>query len=59
MNGTLTPEEKTELRKTLISIRDWEPGGKEIGFPVYQGEQVAAALLLLTMEHAMSGGSGG
>lgn len=57
MNGTLTKEEDQELRKVLIVMRDAEPGrSPDPGFPVYPGEQIAAAILLRTMEHALPGG---
>lgn len=55
MDGTITPEQQAELRKILLIMRDWEPGA-ETDFPVYPGEQVAAAILLRTMEYALSGG---
>ena len=53
--GTITREQAGELRKILVKMRDWEPG-EDAGFPVYQGEQVAAAILLRTMDHAMGVG---
>lgn len=51
-NETLTYDEELELRKLLVLIRDWEPG-TDVGFPVTDGEQAAAALLLITMEFAI------
>lgn len=50
VEDTLTPEEEIQLRKFLVIIREWEPGD-DVGFPVYQGEQMAAAILLRTMKH--------
>ena len=56
MGGSLTGVQASELREILVFLRDWEPG-KPSDFPVYQGEQVAAAILLRTMDHALSSGS--
>lgn len=50
IEDTMTPEEEIQLRKYLVTIRDWEPG-QDVGFPVYQGEQMAAAAILRTMKH--------
>jgi hypothetical protein len=50
MDSTLTPEGTTELTEYLRIIRDWEPGN-DVGFVVFPGEQVAAAILLHTLEH--------
>lgn len=51
MEGTLTPEERIELRKTLVTIRNYEPNGTtQLDFPVHPGEQTAAAILLSTMD---------
>jgi len=50
MDGTMTPEGTTELAGYLRIIRDWEPG-QDVGFVVYPGEQVAAAILLHTLDH--------
>jgi hypothetical protein len=47
--GTLTHEQDVQLRHSLHLIRDWEPG-KDVGFPVLQGEQTAASLLLSVMD---------
>lgn len=52
MKGTLTPAQRTELRRLLIRIRNWEPG-QDLGFPVHPGEQTAAAILLRVMDHAL------
>lgn len=48
--GTLTIEEDIELRKLLVVIRNWEPG-HTAGFPIRDGEQGQAALLLRTMKY--------
>lgn len=45
MDGNLTNAQYRELRKYLETIRDWEPGDPA-PFIVYQGEQVAAVILL-------------
>ncbi len=50
IEDALTPTEEIQLRKYLVTIRDWEPG-EDVGFPVYQGEQMAAAAILRTMKH--------
>lgn len=60
MEGTLSNEERTELRKYLVAIKTWEPNSGDaevelspetkITFPVHNGEQVAAGILLLTMD---------
>lgn len=51
MEGTLTAEERIELRKTLVTIRNYEPNGTTVlDFPVHPGEQTAAAILLSTMD---------
>jgi hypothetical protein len=50
MTGHLSTPDTDELRGYLEVIRDWEPG-QIAPFMVYQGEQVAAAILLHTMEH--------
>jgi hypothetical protein len=50
IEDALTPDDEVKLRKFLITIRDWEPG-EDVGFPVYQGEQMAAAAILRTMKH--------
>lgn len=58
MDGTMTPEEESDLRKVLVTMRDFEPGISHLDFPVYPGEQIAAAILLRTMEHAVTRGGG-
>lgn len=56
MNGTMSQAQESELRGILVSIRDHEQGQQsELTFPVYPGEQIAAAILLRTMEHAIEG----
>ena len=52
MNGTLTTAEATELKSYLYTIRDWEEGSPA-PFKIFQGEQVAAAILLHTIEHVI------
>lgn len=54
MNGTIKQEEVVKLKNILVILRDWEPGVPS-DFPVYPGEQVAAAILLRTMDHAIEG----
>lgn len=49
MEGTLSGDDRTDLRRLLVAIRNWEPG-QSIGFPVHPGEQVTAAILLATMD---------
>lgn len=53
MEDALSPDEELELRKYLLKIRNWEPG-QDLGFPVYPGEQTAAAILLRTMNHVIT-----
>jgi hypothetical protein len=50
---TLSAEEELELRKYLVEIRNWEPG-TDLGYPVRDGEQTAAAILLRTMPHVVT-----
>ena len=50
IEGTLTPEERNELKKMLVLIRNYEPGGPPLDFPVQQGEQTFAVILLSTMD---------
>jgi hypothetical protein len=50
MSGHLNDADSDELRGYLEVIRDWEPG-QIAPFMIFQGEQVAAAILLHTMEH--------
>jgi len=45
----ITPAQRTELRKLLEQIVDWEPG-QDLGFPIHAGEQFAAAFVLSTMD---------
>lgn len=47
--NTLEEGEPGELREYLEYIRDWEPGDKS-DFRIFDGEQVAAALLLHVMD---------
>lgn len=49
MEGTLTVDERTELKKHLNVISKWEPG-QDSPYPIHAGEPVAAAILLLTMD---------
>lgn len=48
--GTLSAEERLELRKMLVKIRNYEPTGPALDFPVHPGEQTFAAILLSTMD---------
>lgn len=60
MEGTLTDSERTELKKLLIKIRNFEPSRdpaenydravRQLGFPVFAGEQTHATILLSTMD---------
>jgi len=50
MEGTLTEPERIELKKLLVQIRNYEPGGPDLPFPVYPGEHTLAAILLSTMD---------
>lgn len=50
MEGTLTAEERIDLKKLLVLIRNYDPGTSHLNFPVYPGEQTAAAILLSTMD---------
>jgi hypothetical protein len=52
MSGHLTRAQESELRRYLTIIRDYEPG-QETPFPVQQGEQMSAAILLSTMQHVL------
>lgn len=49
MDGTLTLEERLELRKYLTIIKNWKPE-QESPFPIHSGEQLQAAIMLLTMD---------
>lgn len=53
MEDTLSNEEALELKKYLVEIRNWEPG-TDLGYPVRDGEQTAAAILLKTMPHVVT-----
>jgi hypothetical protein len=53
MEDTLSDEEVLELKKYLVEIRNWEPG-TDLGYPVRDGEQTAAAILLKTMPHVLT-----
>lgn len=48
MDGRITPAQSDELRGILQYIRDYHQGDKS-DFPIYAGDQVAAAILLQTM----------
>lgn len=48
----ITPAEADELRRNLEIIKNWEEG-QDAPFKIYPGEQVAAAILLHTMEHVV------
>jgi hypothetical protein len=50
MEGTLTDSERIELKKLLVQIRNYEPGGPELGFPVYPGEHTLATILFSTID---------
>jgi hypothetical protein len=50
MEGTLTNGERLELKKFLVQIRNYEPGGPELSFPVYPGEHTLATILLSTID---------
>lgn len=54
MEGRITAEERDELKGLLEYIRDYHPGD-ESDFPVYAGDQVAAAILLQTMSFVGAG----
>jgi len=51
MEGTLTGDERNELKKHLNVISKWEPG-QDSPYPIHAGEPVAAAILLLTMDNS-------
>jgi hypothetical protein len=53
MEDALDADEELQLRKFLLKIRNYEEGAN-IGFPVQPGEQTAAAILLRTMNHAIT-----
>jgi hypothetical protein len=48
----MAPDKEVALRKELVRIRNWEPGD-DLGYPVRDGEQTAAAILLRTMSHVV------
>lgn len=48
--GMLTFEEHAELHGYLETIRDWEPG-KHAAFPIRDGEQFGAAILLAALDY--------
>lgn len=50
LTGELAEGEKEELKGYLVSIRDWNPG-QPAPFRMFHGEQVAAAILLSTIDH--------
>lgn len=53
MDGTITEDGKTELRELLEYMRDYHYGDPSPSdFPIYPGDQVAAVILLRTMEYA-------
>lgn len=56
--GEMTSEQYVRLQEVLHTMRDWEPG-KDSEFPIYPGEQFAAAVLLRTMDHALESGQKG
>lgn len=51
--GMMSSNDYNKLREILLFMRDWEPG-MESDFPIYPGEQFAAAVLLRTMDHALA-----
>jgi hypothetical protein len=53
MEGTISPDDLSELRRHLDQIRNWEPG-QPSPYPIHPGEQVAAAILLNTMDTALA-----
>ena len=59
MNGKITPDQEAELRNVLEVMRDYEPGVTRLTFPVYPGEQIAAAILLRTLDVNKVGTKGG
>lgn len=50
IEGTLTADERIELKKSLVQIRNYEPSSPPLDFPVIPGEQTFAAILLSTMD---------
>lgn len=55
VDGTINEQEVEDLKENLKIIRDWEPGF-EAPFKIFEGEQVAAAILLHAMDHVSLGG---
>jgi hypothetical protein len=51
MDGTITAKGREDLRQVLRYMRDYHPGDPS-EFPIYPGEQVAAVILLRSMEYA-------
>lgn len=49
MEGRISHTERDELKDLLVYIRDYHPGDPS-DFPVYPGDQVAAAILLQTID---------
>jgi hypothetical protein len=49
MNGNLSPGERHDLKRLLVEIRDYHHGDPS-AFPIFPGDQVAAAILLQTMD---------
>jgi hypothetical protein len=54
MDGHLAGDRRQELAGILQYIRDWHQGDPS-DFPIYAGDQVAAAILLQTMGFASAG----
>ena len=50
MEGTLTAEERIDLKKILVQMRNYEPGKTTLDFPVIPGEPTMAAILLSTID---------
>jgi hypothetical protein len=51
MENTLTADERMELKKSLVQIRNYEPGSSPpLPFPVYPGEHTLATILLSTID---------
>jgi hypothetical protein len=55
MDGHLEPAQRANLKTILTEIRDYHQGDPS-AFPIYPGDQVAAAILLQTMDLASTGG---
>lgn len=49
MEGTLTSDERIELKKELVKMRNYEPG-QDLGYPVNAVDPTNAAILLGTMD---------